>query len=87
MREKKDERQEEPRMIRTFDGWESDADAFEEGLVDSAWIPDMFSWMSLGEFRERVDELEEYADENLVPELKGESGDESVSIQESEVSI
>ena len=67
MKEKRMDGRGEPRMVTTFEGWESDADAFEEGIVDAAWIPDMFSWMSLGEFRERVDELEEYADENLNP--------------------
>ncbi|HHU50616.1 MAG TPA: hypothetical protein GXZ36_02160 [Firmicutes bacterium] len=65
MEEKRTDGRGEPRMVPTFEGWESDADAFEEGLVDAAWIPDLFSWMSLGEFRERVDELEEYVDEIL----------------------
>lgn len=67
MEEKRTAGRGEPRMVPTFAGWESDADAFEEGLVDAAWIPDLFSWMSLGEFRERVDELEEYATGNLNP--------------------
>lgn len=57
----------EPRMVSTFEGWESDADAFEEAVVDASWIPDMFSWMSLGEFRSRIDELEEHAEESLAP--------------------
>jgi|GEM_PF-6397038 len=56
----------EPRMVSTYEGWESDADAFEEGVVDASWIPDMYSWMSLGEFRSRINELEEYAEESLV---------------------
>lgn len=47
MEEKRTDGRGEPRMVPTFEGWESDADAFEEGLVDAAWIPDLFSWMSL----------------------------------------
>lgn len=47
------------------DGERRDAELFEEGLVDAAWIPAGFAYQSLGEFRQRQDELEEYALEQM----------------------
>lgn len=42
-----------------------EAELFEHGLVNASMIPDVFGYPSLGENRERINELEEYADEEL----------------------
>lgn len=47
-----------------------DSELFEEGLVDAAWIPAGFAFQSLGEFRSRQDELEEYAVEQMADPQK-----------------
>lgn len=43
------------------EGERLDSELFEEGLVDAAWIPAGFAYQSLGEFRNRQHELEDYA--------------------------
>lgn len=60
-----------PRVLPAYAGEMEEAEAFEEGLVDASWIPDMYSYMSLGEFRNRLNELEEYAAENLDADRRG----------------
>ena len=46
-------------------GERRDSEWFEEGFVDASWIPAGYAWQSLGQFHERLSELEEYAKENL----------------------
>lgn len=47
------------------DGERRDSEWFEAGFVDASWIPAGFAWQSLGVFRDRLNDLEEYARENL----------------------
>lgn len=47
------------------EGERRDSEYFEEDLVDAAWIPAGYAWQSLGEQRERVNDLEDYAEWKL----------------------
>lgn len=47
------------------EGERRDSEWFEAGFVDASWIPAGFAWQSLGVFRDRLNDLEEYAKDNL----------------------
>lgn len=52
-----------PEML--VEGERRDSEWFEAGFVDASWIPAGFAWQSLGVFRDRLNDLEEYAKEHL----------------------